>query len=207
MKVPSPVRVFRHFFLDKSAARYYSAEIWQKKYAVEHFGEYLSEPQEDGRFGAMLAILQRYDRGGPLLDAGCGDGLLWQRYRPLSRSNLIGIDYAPAAIEQALKRKIPNTIFEASDYHQFRVPEPCSLVVFNESLYYSDDYLAVLASMEKALKADGLLVISMWENAIMRRMWRRLEAMYRYIHAVTIIDEGSRKRWRIAVYPPARRGN
>lgn len=207
MKIHSPVRVFRHFFVDQSAERYYSPELWQKKYAIDNYEQELSLPEEDGRFGALTALLRRYDRGGPLLDAGCGDGLLWQRYRPLSDSTLIGIDYAPAAIEKARARNIPNTIFEASDYHKFRVPEPCSLVVFNESLYYSDDYLNVLNSMEKTLKPDGLLVISMWENAIMRRMWRRLEPMYRPIHAVSVYDEGSRKRWRMVVYPPRSRGN
>ena len=206
MRIPSPVRVFRHFFMDQSAERYYSAELWQKKYAVDNYEQELSLPDEDGRFGALMAVLRRYDRGGPLLDAGCGDGLLWQKYRPLSESKLIGIDYAPAAIQKARSRGLPNVVFETSDYHQFRVPEPCSVIVFNESLYYSDDYLLVLASMEKALKPDGLLVISMWENAIMRRMWRRLEAMYQPIHAVRIIDEGSRKRWRIVVYPPRSQG-
>ena len=61
--------------------------------------------------------------------------------------------------------------------------------------------------MEKALKPDGLLVISMWDSAVMRRMWGRLEAFYRPIQAVTIFDEGSRKRWRIVVYPPRSQGN
>ena len=79
-------------------------------------------------------------------------------------------------------------------------------MVFNESLYYSDDYLDVLVSMEKMLKPDGRSVISMWENAIMRRMWRKLEAIYHAIQAVTVFDEGSRKRWRIVVYPPRSSG-
>jgi trans-aconitate methyltransferase len=120
---------------------------------------------------------------------------------------LLGIDYAPAAIEKARARNIAGAVFEVSDFHRYRVPEPCSLVVFNESLYYADDYLDVLASMEKALKPDGLLIISMWDNAIMRRMWRKLEPLYRPIQAVTVVDEGSRKRWRLVVYPPRASGN
>jgi SAM-dependent methyltransferase len=206
VKTPSFVRLLRYYLLDQSEQAHYSADAWQRRYSVEHYERALSLPEEDGRFGAMIAVLRRYDRGGPMLDAGCGDGLLWQEYRPFTESRLIGVDYAPAAVEKALSRRIPNAVFWHGDYRTFRAQERFSVVVFNESLYYSDEYLSVLASMEKALKPDGVLVISMWHNAITRRMWRRVEEVYHPVQAVKTIDEGSRKRWRLAVYPPRSQG-
>ena len=63
-----PVRVFRHVLLDHSYESYYSSEVWDRKYRDEHFD--LGDPQEDGRFGALMQVLRRYDRG-PMLDLGC----------------------------------------------------------------------------------------------------------------------------------------
>ena len=78
-----PVRVFRHILVDRSYQSYYSAEIWENKYRNENYD--LGDPKEDGRYGALMQVLRRYDRGS-ILDLGCGDGLLWKHYRPLSDS-------------------------------------------------------------------------------------------------------------------------
>lgn len=202
MRIPSPQRVFRHLFLDQSSERYYSAESFHQAYEKENYANaILSKPEEDARYGVLMALLQRYDQGGPLLDAGCGDGLLWERYRPLSQSRLLGIDYAPSAIDKANARNIPNTHFEVNDYRGYKVAEPCSVVVFNEALYYVDAYMDAMAAMEKMLKPGGLIVVSMWENLINRRMWRNIATQYRPLQAVQIFDEVSKKRWRIAAFP------
>jgi trans-aconitate methyltransferase len=201
MNIPSPARVFRHLFLDQSSERHYPPALWERKYAVENYEEEVSSPKEDGRFGALLALIRRYDRGGPLLDAGCADGTLWARYRPLSSSKLYGIDFAPTAIDKARGRDIPDASFDLQDYRTYRPPELCSLIVFNESLYYADNYLEVLGNMEGALKPGGLLIVSMWSNAITKRMWRKLATVYNAIHAVQVSDETTDNHWRIVVFP------
>src|ERR1700681_4477434 len=103
-----PVRVFRHVLLDRSYESYYSAGIWERKYKEESYD--LSDPKEDGRYGALMQVLRRYDRG-PMLDLGCGDGLLWKYYRPLSKSLLVGIDYSETAVEKANTLALPNAEF------------------------------------------------------------------------------------------------
>lgn len=201
MNIPSPRRVLRHLFVDDSYNDYYSANIWEKKYREDGFDCALNVPEEDARYGALVALLRRYDHGGPVLDAGCGDGLLWEWYRPFSKSLLVGIDYAPAAIEKAVARNIPNTQFAASDYHGYIHPEACSVVVLNEALYYSGQYMEVVAALERMLKPDGVLVISMWDTLVTRRIWRKLATWSRAIQAVRVSDEGSKRQWRIAVFP------
>ncbi|MGH7971535.1 MAG: hypothetical protein ACREIC_22685 [Limisphaerales bacterium] len=84
-------RAARHLLVERSYARYYSADGWEKSYQD---GYVLGEDDQDARYGCLLMLLRRYDRGGPILDVGCGEGLLQERFRPFSSSPLIGVDYS-----------------------------------------------------------------------------------------------------------------
>jgi 2-polyprenyl-3-methyl-5-hydroxy-6-metoxy-1,4-benzoquinol methylase len=199
-----PWRLVSHLFLDKSYQKYYSAKVWDSKYGQEHYN--LDVPLEDGRYGALMALLQRYDRGGPILDAGCGDGLLELRYRPLSESRLVAVDYAEAAIDIAKRRNIPATEFRTADFASFQTGETFSVVVFNESLYYMENYLDVLTKLETVLKADGVFVISMFDTMVTSRIWKAVYKRYRTVQTVTVKDGGSRRSWTIAVVGSAKAG-
>ena len=194
-----PVRAFSHFLLDGSYQKYYSAEIWDRKYAQEQYA--LCAPMEDARYGVLAALLRRYDRGGPILDAGCGDGLLELRYRPLSDSHLVGVDYAPAAIERARSLNLANTEFHASDFSRLQVPGPFSVIVFNEALYYVEKYMEILRSLEGALKPDGLFLISMFDTVVTARIWKTLRQRYRPLQTAHVKDSESGQKWTISAFP------
>lgn len=194
-----PARAFSHFLLDRSYQKYYSAEIWDRKYAQEQYD--LSAPIEDARYGALTALLRRYDRGGPILDAGCGDGLLELRYRPLSDSRLVGIDYAQAAIETARGRNLANTEFHAADFSRLPVTGPFSVIVFNEALYYVEKYMEILGSLEGALKPEGVFVISMFDTVVTARIWKTLRQRYRPLQTAHVKDGQSGRKWTISVFP------
>lgn len=188
-------RVLRHLFTDQSYQRYYSADVWQDKY-VNGFD--LNAPAEDGRYGALVAVIRRYDRGS-ILDAGCGDGMLEARYRPLSDSRLVGVDYAPAAIEAARARAIAAAEFHCSDFQTFRPQERYSVIVLNESLYYVEDALGTLRLLARWLDDDGVFVVSMFETLVTRRIWKTLRTRYASLQGVAISDEASGRAWRIRV--------
>src|ERR1700686_461748 len=156
-----PIRAFRHVLLDRSYEPYYSSAVWEQKYRDEHYN--LADPQEDGRFGALMQVLHRYDHG-PMLDLGCGDGLLWKRYRPVSDSLLIGVDYSDTAVAKANSMALPNTEFRAADYRSFDPGRQLSVVVFNESLYYIDSFLDAIAKAESFLSETGVVVVSMFDT-------------------------------------------
>jgi 2-polyprenyl-3-methyl-5-hydroxy-6-metoxy-1,4-benzoquinol methylase len=194
-----PTRILSHLLLDTSYAQYHSIEAWEQKYAREHYD--LSVAKEDGRYGALTALLRRYDRGGPILDAGCGDGLLALRYRPLSESRLVGIDYSQAAIDVARERSLPNTEFHAADFTKFRPAMSFSVIVFNEALYYIGDYLGTLKTLETLLQPQGVFLISMFDTVVTRRIWKALGERYRPIQKVFIKDGQSGTKWTISVFP------
>jgi SAM-dependent methyltransferase len=187
-------RTLRHLTVERSYEPYYSADRWEQDWS----GSYdLDTPKEDGHYGALLALVRRYDRGGPILDAGCGDGLFEQILRPMTESRLLAFDYAPAALERAHARHIPNCEFFQADSRTYQPSEPCSVVILNESLYYLEDYLGVMQNLSRGLKPDGVLIVSMYDTLITRRIWKSLDRTYTPVQGVTVRDEETNQLWRI----------
>jgi trans-aconitate methyltransferase len=171
--------------------------IWQEKFKD---GYRLDDPKEDSRYGTLLLMMKRYENGGPILDFGCGDGLLQERFRSLSSAHLIGIDYARAGIERARARGIPDCEFICTDYRRFQPSEKCSLLVFNETLYYVDDYLEVIDRMADHLIPDGHIVISMFETRVTARIWKNLAGRLSLVQGALTFDEQSRRSWTVRVF-------
>jgi trans-aconitate methyltransferase len=193
-----PIRAFRHVLLDRSYESYYSSAVWEKKYRDEHY--HLGDPQEDGRFGALVQVLRRYDHG-PMLDLGCGDGLLWKHYRPLSDSLLIGVDYSETAVAKAKSLALPNVEFRAEDYRTFDPWMQLAVVVFNESLYYIDGFLDAINKAESCLADQGVIVVSMFDTLVTRRIWKRLLERRKWLQSLSVHDHRSKRSWTIRVFP------
>lgn len=193
-----PLRAFRHVLLDRSYESYYSSEVWEHKYRDEHYD--LGDPQEDGRFGALMQVLRRYDRG-PMLDLGCGDGCLWKRYRQLSNSLLIGVDYSGTAVAKAKSLALPNTEFHAGDYRNFEPGRRLAVVVFNESLHCIDAFIDAIAKAESCLSEDGVVVVSMFDTLVTRRIWKSHPERRKWLQSVNVQDHRSKRMWTIRVFP------
>ena len=193
-----PIRAFRHVLLDRSYESYYSSEVWEGKYRDEHYD--LGDPQEDGRFGALMQVLRRYDHG-PMLDLGCGDGLLWKRYRPLSDSLLIGVDYSETAVAKANSLALSNVEFRVGDYRSFDPGRQVAVAVFNESLYYIDAFLDAIAKAESCLSDSGVVIVSMFDTLVTRRIWKKLLQRRKWIQSLSVNDHRSKREWTIRVFP------
>ena len=191
-----PLRVLRHLFTDRSYERYYSPVGWDDMWAT---GYTLEDVKEDGRYGALVTLMCRHAAGGPILDAGCGDGLLEAKFRAVSAARVLGIDYSHEAVAQAKTRNIPDCAFVQGDYREFRADEPFPLIVLNESLYYVADAPGVMTSLTRWLTPDGVFIVSMFESRVTRRIWRALARGHVSVQGVEIRDEGARRRWHLRV--------
>ncbi len=194
-------RAVRHLLVERSYERYYSAGGWDQSYSA---GYILDSEDQDARYGALLALMQRYDRRAPILDAGCGEGLLEQKFRPLSLSRMVGIDYSREAIHLARAKQIPDCEFLCADCRICRWTEQFGMIVFNESLYYLANANEVLWTLSHNLVPEGVFVISMFDRLVTRRIWKALTPHYVIRHSVAIKDETHRRRWHIRVLAPRR---
>ena len=192
-----PRRILGHFLFDRSYENYYSTEVWDEKFRD---GFRLDDAVEDSRYGVLMMIMKRYESMGPILDFGCGDGLLQEKFRAFSSVPQLGIDYAPAAIDKARARGIPGCEFVCVDYRQFQPAEKYSLLIFNEAIYYIDDYMDVLKRMADHLMPDGHIVISMFQTRVTARIWKRVMARLDMVQGALAADERTGRRWTIRVF-------
>lgn len=182
-----------------SKERYFSAGKWDDSWS---HGYDLNKAREDARYGALTALMLRYEAQGPILDVGCGDGLLEERYRKLSTVPMVAFDYSAVAIEHAQSRQLSNVEFLCADSRSFQADRLFSMVVFNESLYYVDEYLGLMKNLSGSLAQNGTFVVSMHDAPITNRIWRNILHAYTPIQGVELKDEASGQIWRIRVLRP-----
>jgi trans-aconitate methyltransferase len=189
----------------RSKERYFSAVKWDDSWS-RGYESTMNSAQEDARYGSLIALMRRYEREGPVLDVGCGDGLLEEWYRKISDAPVVAFDYSQAAIERARARNLRGVEFLCADSRTFQPKERFSAAVLNESLYYVDDYLGLLERLSGALASDGVFVISMHDTRITRRIWRNVQRVYTAVHGITLEHEPGGGLWRIRVFRPPKGG-
>lgn len=194
-------RAFRHVTPARSKERYFSAFVWNDSWS-QGYARRMDRSPEDARYGALVALMRRHEGEGPILDVGCGDGLLEEWYRKVSSVPIVAFDYSTAAIELAKARHLPGVEFSCGDGRTFQSAQQFSLVVLNESLYYVDDYLTLLKRLSSAMTADSLFLVSMHDTRITRRMWKNVRREYDSIDGVTLKHEVSGGLWHIRLLRP-----
>ena len=181
--------------------KYYPASRWD---AIYKNGYHLDVNDQAARYGALLGIMERYDRGSPVLDLGCGEGLLEQKFRRLSDTAMLGVDYSEEAIRSAKAKMVSGCDFICANYRELKFAQPFSLIVLNESLYYIDDVRETLDELSRYLVTDGVFIISMFDAFSTRRIWSALRVGYVTVHAIVVKDDTHGKIWQIRVLRPAR---
>ena len=84
----------------------------------------------------MVRLVEKYARGGRILDMGCGTGILASRLADDSYEYYRGIDASSEAIDRARKRASKKIGFEVGDIQNYRCDESFDVIVFEDSLYY-----------------------------------------------------------------------
>lgn len=194
-------RAVRHVAPVRSKERYYSSESWDDSWSR---GYDLNQAHEDARYGTLIALIHRHEENGPVLDVGCGDGLLEEQYRKVGSAQIVAFDYSAAAIERAKARRLPGVEFLCADCRTFRPQQQFSVVVLNESLYYVEDYLGLMENLSQALTVDGVFVVSMHDTRIAKRIWKNVQRSYVPLHGVALKDEPTGCLWHIRVLQPPR---
>lgn len=122
-------------------------------------------PVPDTIVRLVRAHHERADELGLLLDVGCGRGTsslaLAQQLRP---RRVLGLDAAPALIEQALRRaqRLPDVpvSFLLGNFHQLPLPaQSFDVAVAAFCLYHSPRPQTVVAEMQRVLAPGGLAVL------------------------------------------------
>lgn len=121
----------------------------------------------------LAAVEERLPREGPILDLGCGRGLLANLLLEASaRREVLGIDPDPRRIAVARLTERPGLSFRVGDARHEDLP-PCDAAVLMDVLYLlrEEDQLQVLARAGAALRPGGRLVVHAQERRADPRFW------------------------------------
>ncbi len=87
----------------------------------------------------IVGLLAERGPSATILDVGCGDGVLYQRFRPIGCERDVGIDMSDVAVSMAAEGARPEAEFVAGDAAVYQPESTFDAIVFNEVLYYFPD--------------------------------------------------------------------
>ena len=130
---------------------------------------------------------------------------LFERFRPYGYSKYLGIDISETALTKLIEKQDEKTLFVKADAETYIPIEEFDIIVFNETLYYFHDPLKAVERYSRALKKDGVLVVSTY-TASERAMsiLQRLKATYSLLDESRTIHEANSMSWICSVLVPIR---
>jgi O-antigen/teichoic acid export membrane protein/SAM-dependent methyltransferase len=140
---------------------------------------------ETGRYDRYRELLVRHKRpSGSLLDLGCGQGAMLNRFRE-SFSTLVGVELSPTAIERG-RARFPNIEFRQGSADNlvkaFAAGERFDAILYSDVICYMDEdgKRRSLDWIHDHLSPDGVALVAAWcpggqylEPAELRRLLRR----------------------------------
>lgn len=162
--IPLPAEWYRRLLVADS----------EKRYATSRWN-YLGDVSEMHRYSVIVGSASFFRPGAPaVLDVGCGAGVLQQR---MAYGRYVGVDMNASAIVQAQARATGEVQFLCAPVQDYVIPGEFDVIVFNESLYYMPEPLAILQRHLGHLKPDGVVIICMFQTYLARRIWQAIDRL------------------------------
>lgn len=148
-------------------------EWWKDQYSKGHH-DYLSggRTAEIGRYGVIIGYLMLNNVNGQVIDCGCGKALLGQFISKIKGISYTGVEYLPEVVIEARSNVPEGQIIEADLRNGMPDLKNVSAIIFNESLYYFDNYLSVFKAAFDKLFEKGILIVSMYSTPVNKRIWK-----------------------------------
>jgi 2-polyprenyl-3-methyl-5-hydroxy-6-metoxy-1,4-benzoquinol methylase len=138
--------------------------VWDAEYGDGRW-TYIGELYENSRYWTLIGYMDAFKGGGEYLDVGCGDGLLFKRFKSLGYQRYVGIDISDVAIEKLRRHNDDRTSFAQADGNIHEPAGRFDVIVFNESLYYLRDPIQTLDRYAQSLKPGGCILVSTYTTS------------------------------------------
>ncbi|OCK61511.1 class I SAM-dependent methyltransferase [Bradyrhizobium sp. LMTR 3] len=171
---------------------------WDAEYGD---GRWSHLQKELANYWLLIGFMDAYRRGGEYLDVGCGDGVLFERFKRLGYQRYVGIDISDVAISKLQLHNDQRTSFTQANADIHEPVGRFDAIVFNESLYYLRDPIGSLGRYAQTLKSDGCIILSTYTTS------RRSMAVLRDAkREMSVVDEAKTTRgntsWLCTVLAP-----
>jgi 2-polyprenyl-3-methyl-5-hydroxy-6-metoxy-1,4-benzoquinol methylase len=179
-----------------------SSEVWEAQYSGEKWN-FLETISELGRYSVIAGYIAHLKPQATVLDIGCGEGILFDRYQGQGYSKYLGVDISQVAIARLVDRQNEKTHFVSADAENFEPPEAFDAIVFNESIYYFHDPLTCVKRYCNYLKPNGLIILSTCHTSTRARsITHKIKETYSILDEVDVIHHQSSLSWTCTVLQP-----
>lgn len=141
--------------------------VWDKEYRENkwHFAD-------NTRGDCVYAFLERYARGGRILDLGCGSGNTANEMADSAYSCYTGVDISEEALAKARKRSKENSRenknrFACSDFLAYEPADQFDVILFRESMYHVplSKVTVLLDKYAKYLTEEGVFIVRLFAGS------------------------------------------
>ena len=161
----------------------------------------LRDPGELGRYSIIVGFTHFFCRKPRILDLGCGEGILQERFAPTDYTAYLGIDFSDVAIAKAGKLKNARTDFRVGDLNELKVEGIYDAIIYNESLNYLSKPQAVVQALFPHLSEGGVFIFSLVDKHGKEQtgLWQQLGEILDLQEASKVVNRKGHI-WTIQVY-------
>lgn len=174
--------------------------LWDREYASGKLDRYAAF-QQFARYSVIEGCCRYLKPHAKILDAGCGTGILGERFCEASLAGYTGIDLSEVATTRGRER-YPRGAFITGDIRTYDFgEEQFDFIIFNESLNSIPDYVAVMNRLNRWLAPDGHFIISITSQEAEFRAAFERSARQAIVSCTEVKDAASGRSWRIYIVP------
>ncbi|WP_438479175.1 class I SAM-dependent methyltransferase [Oleiharenicola lentus] len=151
-------------------------ERWNHQYAEGRW-EKLKAPLELARLDACASQLHRQGTRKSVLEIGSGAALLQQRVAPDDYSTWLGIDVSDLAIAEAQAFANHRVRYLVADMTTFVPDQKFDVIIFPESIYYTDDRAGLLKRYAQFLNPNGVFIVSIFQTKRSGAIWKEIRTV------------------------------
>ncbi len=132
---------------------------WNEQYGRGRW-DFLEGIEEMAHYAVIVGYATLLKPHSFVLDVGCGAGVLHERFKAVGYEGYTGVDISEVAVRSLQESAPSNASFFTADAATFTPPVTYDVIVFNESITYFSDPVAVFARYQGFLSPGGVVIVS-----------------------------------------------
>ena len=139
----------------------------------------LKDLAELGRYSIIVGFAGYFCKRARILDLGCGEGILQEKFAPTDYSYYLGVDFSEVAIDHAQKRADARTEFRVGDLNKLVIDGQFDVIIYNESLNYLGHPKEAVLKLFKNLSTGGVFIFSLVDKHGKEQtgLWQQLDSI------------------------------
>ncbi len=156
---------------------------------------------ELGRYSIIVGLAKTFCPNARVLDLGCGEGVLLEKFGTGDYAAYLGIDFSEVAIQNAQQIKNGKASFATGDLNKLEITGLFDVIIYNESLYYLRSPQDAVRALFKNLAPGGIFIISMVDKHGKEEtgLWMQMDEIMA-LQDRTKVTNANGDSWTVQVY-------